>query len=214
MGSHALWHCSDKVMDYFNKISKLSVAQQYHIQWDIFMTCPVLSISCSCHSCDICNIVSQAMGLTHWGRVTYICVGNLTITGWDNGLSPGRRQAIILTNDGRLSIGPLGTNFNEILIGILTFSLTKMHFKVSFVKWRPFCLGLYVLRMGYQEFGLDLQNPTSGRNLWCYDDCSLWSVICIFFLVLLHNWEHCNGNIDCIYLHKSHCSDHMNYWND
>ena len=36
--------------------------------------------------------------LTHWGRVTHICVSNLTIIGLDNGLSPARRQAIILTN--------------------------------------------------------------------------------------------------------------------
>ena len=35
--------------------------------------------------------------------------------GSGNGLSPGRRQAIILTNDGILLIGPLGTN-SEILI--------------------------------------------------------------------------------------------------
>ena len=35
------------------------------------------------------------VSLTHWGRVTHICVGNLTIIGSDNGLSPGRRQAII-----------------------------------------------------------------------------------------------------------------------
>ena len=33
--------------------------------------------------------------LTHWGRVTHICVGKQTIIGSDNGLSPGRRQAII-----------------------------------------------------------------------------------------------------------------------
>ena len=33
--------------------------------------------------------------LTHWGRATHICVGNLTIIVSDNGLSPGRRQAII-----------------------------------------------------------------------------------------------------------------------
>ena len=38
--------------------------------------------------------------LTHWGRVTHICVGNPTIIGSDDGLSPGRRQAIIWTNDG------------------------------------------------------------------------------------------------------------------
>ena len=53
--------------------------------------------------------------LTHWGRVTHICVINLTIIGSDNGLSPGRRQAIIWTNAGILLIGPLGTNFNEVL---------------------------------------------------------------------------------------------------
>ena len=32
--------------------------------------------------------------LTHWGRVTHICVSKLYV-GSDNGLSPGRRQAII-----------------------------------------------------------------------------------------------------------------------
>ena len=36
----------------------------------------------------------------------------------DNGLSPIRRQAIILTNAGLLSFEPLGTNFCEILIKI------------------------------------------------------------------------------------------------
>ena len=84
--------------------------------------------------------------LTHWGRVTYICVSKLTIIGSDNGLSPDRRQAIIWTNAGILSIGPLGTNFSEIFIEILTFSCKKMRLKVSSAKWRPFCLGLNVLK--------------------------------------------------------------------
>ena len=84
--------------------------------------------------------------LTHWGRVTHICVGNLTIIGSDNGLSPGRRQAIIWTNARILLIGPLGTNFSEIQIGIQKFSYEKMHLKMSSVKWRQFCLGLNVLR--------------------------------------------------------------------
>ena len=83
--------------------------------------------------------------LTHRGRVTHICVGNLTIIGSDNGLSPGRRQAIIWTNAGILLIGPLGTNFSEILIDIHTFSFMKMHLKMSSAKWHPFCLGLNVL---------------------------------------------------------------------
>ena len=58
------------------------------------------------------------LSLTHWGRVTHICIGKLTITGSDNGLSPGRRQAIIWTNAGMLLIGPLGPYFSEISIGI------------------------------------------------------------------------------------------------
>ena len=85
--------------------------------------------------------------LTHWGRVTHICVGKLTILGSDNGLSPGRRQAIIWTNAGILLIGSLGTNFSEILIEIKTFSFKKMRLKVSSAKWRPFCLGLNVLTL-------------------------------------------------------------------
>ena len=47
--------------------------------------------------------------LTYWGRMTHICVGNLTIIGPDNDLSPGRRLAIIWTNAAILLIGPMGT---------------------------------------------------------------------------------------------------------
>ena len=83
--------------------------------------------------------------LTHWGRVTHVCVSKLTIIGSDNGLSPDRRQAIIWTNAGILLHGPLGTNFSEILIEILTFSFKKMHLKVS-AKRRPFSLGLHELK--------------------------------------------------------------------
>ena len=78
--------------------------------------------------------------------MTYICVSKSTIIGSDNGLSPGRRQAIIWTNAGILLIRPLGTNFNEMLFEILTFSFMKMRLKVSSAKWRPFCPGLNMLR--------------------------------------------------------------------
>ena len=88
---------------------------------------------------------SQHKPLTHWGRVTHICVDKLTIIGSDNGLSPGRRQAIIWTNAGILLIGLLGTNFSEILIEIWIFSFKKMHLKMLSGKWRPFCLSLNVL---------------------------------------------------------------------
>ena len=86
--------------------------------------------------------------LTHWGRVTHICVGKITIIVSDNGLSPGRHQAIIWTNVGTLLIRPLITNLSEILIGIQTFSFKKMYLKMSSAKWRPFCLGLNVLSHG------------------------------------------------------------------
>ena len=87
--------------------------------------------------------------LTHWGRVTHICVSKLSIVGSDNGLPSGRRQAIIWTNAGILLIGPLGTKFNEILIEIHTFSFKKMLLKVSSAKRRTFCLGLNVLNAMY-----------------------------------------------------------------
>ena len=76
--------------------------------------------------------------------MTHICVIKLTIIGSDNGLSPGRHQAIIWTNAGVLLIGPLGTKFSEILIGIQPFSFRKMHLKMTSAKWRPICLGLNV----------------------------------------------------------------------
>ena len=103
--------------------------------------------------------------LTHWGRVTHICVGNLTIIGQDNGLSPGRRHAIIWTNAGILLIGPLGTNFSEILIAIEAFSFMKMHLKISSAKWRPLCLGLNVLR--YMSSGdLYMSSPFFLHRRW------------------------------------------------
>ena len=62
-------------------------------------------------------------------------VSNLTIIGWDNALSPGRRQAIIWTNAGILLIAPLGTNFNKIWIEIHKFSFKKLHLKMSSAEW-------------------------------------------------------------------------------
>ena len=107
----------------------------------------ILSDIVDCNNCAYCSEFNVLFycGLTHWGRVTHICVVKLTIIGSDNGLSPGRRQAIIWTNVGILLIGPLGKNFDEILIGIQTFSFKKTHLKMSSAKWRPFCLGLNVL---------------------------------------------------------------------
>ena len=78
-----------------------------------------------------CGQVLQGGELAHWCRVTYICVSKLTIIGSDNVLSPGWLQAIIWTNAGMLLIGPLETNFSEILIEFHTFLFKKMHLKMS-----------------------------------------------------------------------------------
>ena len=83
----------------------------------------------------VCTIWDVWVIISHWGRVAHICVSKLTIIGSDNGLSPGRRQAIIGTNDGILLIGPLETNFSEIFIEIHTFSFKKMHLKMTSGKW-------------------------------------------------------------------------------
>ena len=74
-----------------------------------------------------------------------MCVGKLTIIGSDNGLSPGRRQAIICSNARIVLIGPLETNFSEILIGIQIFEFKKMHMKnvvrkMAVVLSRPQCV--------------------------------------------------------------------------
>ena len=81
------------------------------------------------------NMWGHLSPLTLWGRVTHICVSNLPIIGSDHDLPPNRRQDIIWTNAGILLIGPLGTNFSEIL----------MHSKVSSGKRRPSCLGFNVI---------------------------------------------------------------------
>ena len=62
-------------------------------------------------------------------RVTHICVSKLIIIVSDNGLSPGRRQAIVWTNAGILSIGPLETNFSDKLDEFYIFSSRKCNWK-------------------------------------------------------------------------------------
>ena len=76
-----------------------------------------------------------------------ICVSKLTIIGSDNGLSPGRRQAIICTNAGILLIRQMGTNFNAILIKTHMFSLNKNVFenvvwKMAAFLSQPQCVNL------------------------------------------------------------------------
>ena len=49
---------------------------------------------------------AKILQLTHWDRVTPICICKLIIIGSDNSLSPGGHQAILWTIAGILLIGP------------------------------------------------------------------------------------------------------------
>ena len=105
--------------------------------------------------------------LTYWGRVTHICVGNdLTAIGSDNGVSSGWRQAINWTNAGILLIGPLGTNFSEILIQLVAFAFKKMHLKVSIAKWRLYCLGINVLKC--RDYHLPFLHCQGSHKVYCF----------------------------------------------
>ena len=62
--------------------------------------------------------------------MTHLCVGNQTIIGSDNVLTPGLRQAIFWANAEILLIGrPRATNVSEILIKIHILSFKKNVFE-------------------------------------------------------------------------------------
>ena len=125
----------------------------------------------------------------------------LTIIGSDNGLSPSRRQAIIRTNAGILLVRTLGTHFNEVLSEIHTFSLKKMHLKMSSEK---FCLGLNVLiGIRFQPIKCNLCTLSSTSLKWFLSHNSVISWHW-YIGVTLPTIQF------CIYP-KSHCGDEW-YW--
>ena len=95
--------------------------------------------------------------LTHWLRPSEAYASLVQI---DNGLSPGRCQAIIVNNAAILLIGSLGMKSNETLFEIHKFSLKKIHSKLSSGKRRPSCLGFNVLTK------LMMTHPVNWRICW------------------------------------------------
>ena len=86
--------------------------------------------------------------LTHWGQLTHICVRKLTIIGTDNGLSPGRRQAIIWNNAAILLIGTLSNTLQwnrcrylYIFIQENTFEIFV--WKMAAILSRPQCVNVW-----------------------------------------------------------------------
>ena len=77
---------------------------------------------------------------SRWDRVAHICVSKLTIIDSDDGLSPGRRQAIFWTNAGILLMGHLGNSNRKSY-----FFFKKIHFKnvvwkMAAILSRPQCV--------------------------------------------------------------------------
>ena len=105
--------------------------------------------------------------LTYWGRVTHICVSKIITIGSDNGLSPGRRQAIIWTNAGILLIGPLGLNFNEVLIEIKAYSFKKIHLHYCDVIMGEIASQIFSLTIVYSTVysGADQRKHQSSASL-------------------------------------------------
>ena len=99
--------------------------------------------SVSSGSANVNSLWKIQLVLTYWVKRIY--VSNLIIFGSEYGLSPGQRQAIILTIAGILLIWPLGVNFSEILIKIQIFSLKKkvfenVFFEMASILSRPQCV--------------------------------------------------------------------------
>ena len=104
------------------------------------------------------------MYLTHYGRVTHICVSEIIIIGSDDGFSPGRRQAIIWTNAGVLLIGPLGIHFNGIVnrnqyIFIQKNALGNVVFEMASISSQPQCVKI--------KDPLILNPINSHMRTWC-----------------------------------------------
>ena len=111
------------------------------------------------------------------GRVTHISVSKIAIINSDDGLSPGRRQAIIQTNHKILLIGPLGTCLMETLIGIRNFSFKKMYLNMSSRKWRPFSPGLNMFKRKSKHNRFLSRNFTQKWHIW-NDGCFVLALVC------------------------------------
>ena len=124
--------------------------------------------------CQMASILSRPQWVKHWFR-----------------------KWLIWTNAGILLIWLIGTNFNEMLTKIHTFSFKKMDLKMSSGKLRPLCLGLNVL--------LSL-NPYTLGNAWVRSQhCGYW---CPGAKAPGHQYPQCWLNIHCIgpVSYKKYCT--------
>ena len=92
---------------------------------------------------DYCSVKNQInvsvtfviISLTHWGRMTHICVGKLTIIGSDNGLSPGRLMYGTGTCIWDMCPERLNTPNNRVYQRNIRPPIAKIHIKRKVVLW-------------------------------------------------------------------------------
>ena len=99
------------------------------------------------------------MQLTHWGRMTHICVGKINIIGSDNGLSPRRRQAIIQSQCWNIVNWTLGNkpqwNFNRNSnIFIQENEFESVVWKMAAILSRPQCVKRFIIGYGFDAWGI------------------------------------------------------------
>ena len=75
-------------------------------------------------------------------------------------------------------------NFSEISVENRNFSFKKMRFKMSSVKWRPFCLGINVL--GYCCYCTECRTYLIPRGSWDLVICPIYLclTVCVFPFIL------------------------------
>ena len=142
----------------------------------------------------ICKLAATLFVLTRWGWVMHICVGNLAIMVSDNGLLPGRHQAIIWTNDGISLISNLRNKLQwNLRSEFCTFSLRKRHLIMPSAEWRPFCHGLNALKslmfIGPHYNGTWLHYYRLTSNIRCIivnSQCDCWSIRCSWSIACRH----------------------------
>ena len=128
--------------------------------------------------------------LTHWGRVTRICVINLSPHWFRKWLLAWLAPSHYLNQCWNIVNSKLRTNFYEILSKIHMFSFEKMHLKMSSGKLWPFCLDLNVLTTAQDT---RIVVPANVCPVTCpmYDNMSLicWRILCNDVLFLFKNEE-------------------------
>ena len=135
------------------------------IQWQFGYTCvnflskighktpAATAVQYQCYPSTVrCHYNMVNFLLTHWGRVTHICVSKLFIIGWDNGLSvawtaPSHylKQCWNIVN--WTLRNKLQWKFNR----NSNISSKKMHLKMASAKLLSFCLRLNVLNLYHRH---------------------------------------------------------------